>query len=52
MKRSRAFLVYLDNKLIDTVYYSIDFYCDEESIKNDLINHDGYNPSIEVFEKK
>lgn len=38
--------VYLDDELIDTVFYDAD--CDEDYVKRGLINHDGYDPRIEV----
>ena len=38
--------VYLGTKWIDTVYYTPD--CDAEYVRDTLINHDGYNPSIQV----
>jgi hypothetical protein len=43
-----AFNVYLNNKLIDTVFYtkSSKETCDD--VKRSLVNHDGYNPRIVV----
>jgi antirestriction protein len=38
--------VILNNKEIDALYY--DKNIDNESIKESLINHDGYNPNIIV----
>jgi hypothetical protein len=43
---SIAYDVYLDGKLIDTVFQS--GISDEEEVKKSLINHDGYDPGIEV----
>jgi len=48
----KAFNVYLRGKLIDTVFYNDR--CDGGSpitadmVKDSLINHDGYNPYIDV----
>ena len=43
-----AFNVYLNGRLIDTVFYikSSKETCDE--VKRSLVNHDGYNPEIVV----
>ena len=38
--------VILDGKLIDTVFY--DSNCDAEYVKQSLVDHDGYDPRIEV----
>jgi hypothetical protein len=50
-----GFDVYLDDVLIDTVFYSRDFFKGFSSrkeaclyVKASLINHDGYNDNIEV----
>lgn len=47
-----AFNVWLANKLINTVFYSIGkketIKSALESVKNSLINHDGLNPEIRV----
>jgi hypothetical protein len=40
--------VYLNGKLIDTVFYDSD--CDNDYILNGLINHDGYHPNIKIKE--
>lgn len=40
--------VILHGKTIDTVFY--DDNCDAEYVKEGLVNHDGYNPLIEVVE--
>jgi hypothetical protein len=45
-KRDTAWNVYLQGKLIDTVFYNND--CDKEYVRNGLINHDGYDYRIEV----
>jgi hypothetical protein len=42
----RAWDVYLNGRLIETVFYDSD--CDEWYVKHTLVNHDGYNPAIEV----
>jgi hypothetical protein len=42
----QAWNVYLDGKLIDTVFYDKD--CDADYVKRGLINHDGYDSSITV----
>lgn len=38
--------VYLNGKLIDSVYYQST--CDQEYVCTSLIDHDGYNPNIVV----
>jgi len=47
---SKAFDVFLDGKNIDTVFYSIDEVVDADEVKKSLIEHDGYDPNIEVEE--
>jgi hypothetical protein len=42
----QAFDVYLNGKLIDTVFYTKGF--DAEEVKKSLIDHDGYDPEIEI----
>lgn len=42
----RAWDVYLNGRLIDTVFY--DRSCTADYVRNGLINHDGYNPRIRV----
>ncbi len=42
----KAYDVSLNGKLIDTVFWDNDSCVDE--VRRSLINHDGYNPSIEV----
>jgi len=41
-----AFVVILNNKIIDTVFY-VGGVCEEE-VRVALINHDGYDPNIVV----
>lgn len=48
---SDAFDVYLNGKLIDTVFASVGSY-DYQEMKKSLVEHDGYDPSIEVKVKK
>ena len=43
--KMKSFNVYLNKKLIDTVF---DLSTNSEDVKKSLINHDGYNPNIEV----
>ena len=43
-----AWNVYLNDKWIDTVYYTAD--CDKDYVRSSLINHDCYNPNIVVKE--
>jgi len=42
----RAWDVYLDGKVIDTVFYTEDF--DAEYVRQSLIEHDGYDSRIVV----
>lgn len=44
----QAFNVYLRRKWIDTVFYSDGARVDCEEVRQSLINHDGYHPSIRV----
>ena len=48
MVKSRGFDVYLNGKLIDTVWFDVDMSIEE--MKKSLVEHDGYNPNIEVKE--
>lgn len=41
-----TFNVYLDGKLVETVFWVINV--EAEEVKRSLIDHDGFNPSIEV----
>lgn len=43
-----TFDIYLNNKLIDTVFHS----GSAEEVKSGLINHDGYNPAIVVKKRR
>ena len=53
---SQAWNVYLNGKLIDTVFYNT--HCDggakitAEEVKKSLVDHDGYNPAIVVRKGK
>lgn len=44
--RHQAWDVYLNGRLIDTVFYDAD--CTADYVKRGLINHDGYDPRIVV----
>lgn len=46
----RAFDVYEDGEEIDTVFYSASVKVDAEEVRRSLVDHDGYSPSIEVYE--
>lgn len=48
---SDSFDVFLNGKNIDTVFASVGSYNCEE-MKRSLVNHDGYDPSIEVRKAK
>ena len=57
-KKFYSFDVYLNDVLIDTVFYSSDYLKGfktlreaKESIKQSLINHDGYYSNIEMILK-
>ena len=50
MGRPLVFHVYLGKKHIDTVFYY--YKIDTEDVKKSLINHDGYDPRIEVKKRK
>lgn len=45
----RAWNIYLFGELIDTVFYDDD--CDAEYVRTSLIEHDGYDPEIDVEEE-
>jgi len=47
----RSFKVYLNEKLINTVFYSDDSTEDEVSVYNSLVYHDGYDSLIEIEEE-
>jgi len=45
-----AWNVYLYGRLINTVFYLSS--CDRDYVRDGLINHDGFNPAIEVYRKQ
>lgn len=45
-----AWNISLNGKLIDIVFYDND--CSKDYVKNGLINHDGYDPRIEISRRK
>lgn len=47
---STAWNVYLNNRIIDTVFYVSN--CGKDYIQDGLINHDGYNSRIIVRKKR
>ena len=51
-KRNKTFNVYLRGKHYDTVFYDLNPSHTSESVKLDLINHDGYPSGIVVIEEK
>jgi hypothetical protein len=48
----KAFNVYLNGKLIDTVFYSDSSNETCEDVKRSLVNHDGYDSAIVVKKQK
>ncbi len=48
VQKNQAFDVFLDDKEIDTVFYSSGDVVDEEEVKKSLVEHDGYDPNIVV----
>jgi hypothetical protein len=46
-----AFNVYQDGEEIDTVFYSKTCNVTPEEVRASLVNHDGYAPSIQVYEE-
>jgi hypothetical protein len=44
----KQFNVYLDGKLIDSIYYIANDKITRDEVRLSLIEHDGYNPSIKV----
>lgn len=46
----QAWNIYLNGRLIDTVFYDRD--CDQWYVKQGLINHDCYNKNIKVCKKR
>ena len=47
---SRGWTVKLNGKVIDTVFFDRD--CDSDYVKRSLVDHDGYNPNINVYPGK
>lgn len=47
----RAFNVYLNGKLIDTVFYSRSDKITKEEVYRSLVNHDGYDSGITIRER-
>ena len=45
--KANAWEVYLGKRLIDIVFFDVD--CDKDYVLRALINHDGYNPNINVY---
>lgn len=43
---AKAWDVYVNDQLIDTVFF--DESCDEDYVYRALVEHDGYDPDIEV----
>lgn len=48
----KAFDVFLNGQEIDTVFYNDSAHVDAEEVKRSLIDHDSYDPNIEVVERK
>jgi len=46
--KHQAFNVYLRGKLIDTVFYTSNTRESCEDVNKSLVEHDGYNPGIQV----
>ncbi len=44
--KSQEWAVYLNGKYLDSVYFDVD--CCRDYVKLALVNHEGYNPAIEV----
>lgn len=44
-----AWVVYLGDRPINTVYFTID--CDREYVRKSLIEHDGMHPNIQVYKR-
>jgi len=50
--RTRRFIVYTQFfRELTRVYYDVGTWFTEEDVKNSLVNHDGFKPSIKVFEE-
>lgn len=48
--KQQAWNVYLDGKLINTVFYTAS--CDKDYVLDGLINHDGFDPAIIIRRSK
>lgn len=48
----QAFKVYLGRKEIDKVFYDAKYKETVETVKESLVNHDGYNPNIRVVKER
>ncbi len=46
----KAYKVWLNNKHIDTVFWVDN--SDREEVKRSLVNHDGYDPDIQVTQER
>jgi len=42
----KAWIIIVNGEVYDTVYYEKDM--DKDSVKHDLIDHDGYPPSLKL----
>ncbi len=49
---SKAFDVFLNRKKIDTVFYSASDKSTADDVKRSLVNHDGYDPDINVRKRR
>jgi len=49
--KSHGWEVYLNGRHIDTVFYD-ETYSTADEVKRSLVEHDGYNPGIEVYRDK
>jgi hypothetical protein len=45
----KAYNVYLNGRLFDTVFYSRGANVTASEVRDSLINHDGYDPRIKVY---
>ena len=48
-KNMKRWKVYLNDQWIDTVFFNRD--CDKDYVYRALVNHDGYDPRIVIFEQ-
>lgn len=48
----KAFNVFLNGKLIDTIFYNASDEIEADDVKRSLVNHDGYDSRIVVRENK